>query len=318
MQIRRNIYNFAVSMEITRHIEILLLTNDCVTVPGLGAFVAHHSSAYYDRNEALFLPPSRTIGFNSQLTMNDSLLAQSYVEAYDLSYPEAVRAVEKDVDELKNQLKENGIYEFHGIGSLSVNDDGAYVFTASRCGVLTPALYGLSSFDFGELSGVSANTAFMHAPLSRMASRNKPEKTITIRLSTLRDAAVAAVAVIAMILIPTVNKQHNDNQQASVLPTAIVDKAVNKATKADKDAKTATITNSDYTIVLASRVSKANGEAFIQILKDAGYNGGELMEVAGENMVILGHYATHEEAMKVVSGFPDTVQYKYAWVKQLK
>lgn len=47
------------------------------------------------------LPPTRSIGFNPQLKINDSLLAQSYVEAYDISYPEAVRRIEKETDEIE-------------------------------------------------------------------------------------------------------------------------------------------------------------------------------------------------------------------------
>lgn len=74
-------------IELERHIEILLLENDCVIVPDLGGFMAHHCEARYDAEDHLFLPPQRTLGFNPQLKLNDSLLAQSYVEAYDISYP---------------------------------------------------------------------------------------------------------------------------------------------------------------------------------------------------------------------------------------
>ena len=74
-------------IEIDRHIEILLLSNDCVIVPGLGGFMTHHIQARYDADDQMFLPPLRTLGFNPQLTMNDSLLVQSYIEAYDISYP---------------------------------------------------------------------------------------------------------------------------------------------------------------------------------------------------------------------------------------
>lgn len=74
-------------MELRRHIEILLLRNDCVIVPHLGGFMAHHRPARYDEADHMFIPPIRTLGFNPQLTMSDSLLAQSYVDTYDLSFP---------------------------------------------------------------------------------------------------------------------------------------------------------------------------------------------------------------------------------------
>ena len=34
-------------IELARHIEILLLENDCVIVPELGGFIAHYQPAYY-------------------------------------------------------------------------------------------------------------------------------------------------------------------------------------------------------------------------------------------------------------------------------
>ena len=74
--------------ELIKHIEILLLNHDCVIIPGFGGFTTQHVDSCYDESDQTFFPPKRTIGFNSQLKMNDSLLAQSYIEAFDLSYPE--------------------------------------------------------------------------------------------------------------------------------------------------------------------------------------------------------------------------------------
>ena len=69
-------------IELSQHIEVLLLENDCVIVPGLGGFVAHYTPAI-QVEENVFLPPTRTIGFNPQLKLNDGLLVQSYMAVYD-------------------------------------------------------------------------------------------------------------------------------------------------------------------------------------------------------------------------------------------
>ena len=61
--------NFAHVIELERHIEILLLSNDCVIVPGLGGFMTHHIDARYDEQDNMFLPPLRTLGFNPQLNI---------------------------------------------------------------------------------------------------------------------------------------------------------------------------------------------------------------------------------------------------------
>ena len=145
-------------IELERHIEILLLSNDCVIVPRLGGFMTHHIEAYYDEQDHLFLPPLRTLGFNSQLNINDSLLVQSYIEAYDISYPEALQRIEGEVNELRQHLENEGSYELNDIGVLTLNDDGNLVFTPCEAGILTPELYGLSSFEMNRLQPASIQT----------------------------------------------------------------------------------------------------------------------------------------------------------------
>ena len=53
-------------IELARHIEILLLENDCVIVPELGGFIAHYQPAYYAESDNIYFPPMRTIGFTPQ------------------------------------------------------------------------------------------------------------------------------------------------------------------------------------------------------------------------------------------------------------
>lgn len=72
-------------IQIESHIEKLLLSHDCVIVPGIGGFVTRFEGSYVDGDE--ICPPYRSVSFNSQLKDNDGLLAQSYMAAYDTSYP---------------------------------------------------------------------------------------------------------------------------------------------------------------------------------------------------------------------------------------
>ena len=152
MLFSRKMSTFALMIEIDRHIEILLLSNDCVIVPGLGGFMAHHVEARYNEEEQRYLPPLRTLGFNPLLKLNDSLLAQSYIEAYDISYPEATRRIEEEVDELKQHLCNEGEYELKGIGTLRINDEGNYIFEPCEAGILTPDLYGLHPLSLIHIS----------------------------------------------------------------------------------------------------------------------------------------------------------------------
>ncbi|MCD8305892.1 MAG: SPOR domain-containing protein [Prevotella sp.] len=128
-----------------RHIELLLLRCDCVILPGFGGFVKHRVSA---RTEGCrLLPPMETAGFNPQLTMNDSLLVQSYVEAYDYSFPEALSVVESEIEQLRAKLREDGQFEFRSVGVLTLAANGKLEFEPSPAGIANPSLFGLAPVD---------------------------------------------------------------------------------------------------------------------------------------------------------------------------
>lgn len=169
-------------IELARHIEVLLLDNDCVIVPGFGGFVSHRVPSRRVEEENLFLPPYRTIGFNPSMKLNDGLLVQSYMVAYDASYPEAVRLVESKVNYLENILQSEGEYELHGIGTLRQNIQGNYTFQPQEAGILSPDFYGMSSFEM--------------LTLEEIAKKESEEKTA-------REAAIAAAKKKEPVLEPS-------------------------------------------------------------------------------------------------------------------
>ena len=138
-------------IELAQHIEALLLENDCVIVPGLGGFVAHYTPAMRVAEENTFLPPTRIIGFNPQLKMNDGLLVQSYMAVYDTDFSDATRIVGKSVKELLALLHENGKADLPNIGELRYNIHDSYDFTPYDDKLTTPYLYGLGSFEMQAL-----------------------------------------------------------------------------------------------------------------------------------------------------------------------
>ena len=141
-------------IELAQHIEVLLLENDCVIVPGFGGFVAHYAPATHVKEESLFLPPTRTIGFNPQLKLNDGVLVQSYMAVYDTSFADASRIVEKEVNEFISLLHEEGKAHLENIGEIHYNIYGNYEFIPYDYKLTTPSLYGLDSFEMHELAAL--------------------------------------------------------------------------------------------------------------------------------------------------------------------
>ena len=92
-------------IDLVKHIETLLLENDCVIVPGLGGFIAHYHTATFNKEKNEFNPPYRSIGFNPRLTINDGLLAQSYMQAYNTDFSDATRKIANSVEGIWQGLK---------------------------------------------------------------------------------------------------------------------------------------------------------------------------------------------------------------------
>ena len=372
-------------IELKRHIEILLLDNDCVVVPGLGGFVTHHIDARYDARDGVYLPPLRTLGFNQKLDMNDSLLAQSYVEAYDMSYPEAMRKIDEEVGELKSALEKDGFYDLSDIGTLVVNADGRYEFDPCESGILTPSLYGLSSVDVPLLledGGAATIPAAIEMPVKSVTEERggaeKPaaqqsqqvfpygesklaeklcadgegdsEKTISIKVSLLRNVLAVACAVLAFFMLATPINNVNDEMTVSMsgigsgllynlvprdanpgtanvvgekiraIPSArpvnIMRKKVESPIKGVKPvSKLKDMQTEAYCIVLACRITKSNADAFVKTLHKQGLAEARVLEQESESLkVVYGNYESKTKALSELKQLRENEAFSSSWI----
>ena len=114
-------------MQLTNAINILLYTNDCVTVPEFGSFIINKFSSIYDENKGKFYPPSRRVSFNSKIKSNDGLIANFISKESGISYEDAVKKVHTEVVSWKKILNEESLV-LKNIGELSYNSDENIVF----------------------------------------------------------------------------------------------------------------------------------------------------------------------------------------------
>ena len=329
-------------MELSRHIEILLLDNDCVIVPGLGGFMAHYIPAEYVEEEKIFLPPQRTLGFNPQLQLNDSLLAQSYVEAYDISYPEAVRKIAAEVDEVKQTLAIEGKYEFYGIGTMKYTSEEKYLFQPCTAGILTPSLYVLGSFGADVINRVPATVTLPTEGKFVEAQEYDEPGGRSISITAMRNIMMAAMLLLLLVFaaIP-VGIGSSDVQQCSVIDDDIVASLIKSDSVADTlevaevalqaDSVVVTkesgleqieqksyIAKTGYTIVLASKVSKTGAEEFVDELHKAGYESAYVFEKGSMRKVVLGNYASETEAAEALHSYRKAYSwFAEAWVSEI-
>lgn len=316
------------------------MSNDCVIVPGLGGFMAHHVDARYDENDGTFLPPLRTLGFNPRLTMNDSLLVQSYIEAYDISYPEALRRIEAEVAEIRQHLESKREYELNDIGILRLNQEGNLEFEPCEAGILTPFLYGLSTFEMPPL--VVEAKATTETAEDKNTTKVPEESAITIKMSWLRNAVAVAAAIVAFFMIgtPISNNSTMEMQQSAFIAipqhsiisqqqttddtqeTQAIEKEKAKDSISTNTINTTEETSSKptYCIVLASQVTKKNAEIFIEKLSKEGYSEVRLL-TSKSNMlrIVYGNYTSETEAANTLRSLRNKRDYfEQSWVLEIK
>lgn len=200
--------------ELTKHIEALLVDNDCVILPHFGGFVTNHAPARWVEEEQMMLPPYRTIGFNPQLKINDGLLVQSYMMTHDATYPEATRLAEAAIDRLSEELYKEGLVRLHGIGTLRRTLVGEYQFDPTEDGVITPTLYGLEAVQMKTLAELEkelkATPQVAEAPAETGTDDEAPmieskNRTITIKIrhEWIANAVSVAAAVMLFFFLST-------------------------------------------------------------------------------------------------------------------
>lgn len=224
-------------IELSRHIESLMLNHDCVIVPGLGGFVTQYVPARRVDDEQLFLPPCRSVGFNPQLNLNDGLLVQSYMQAYDTNYPETIKLINDAVAQLKKELQEQGEYELSGIGKLTLGIGDKYNFIPCEAGVLSPELYGLDAVTTPRITDFKEDVA---QPKGDNKLNNKKKLhvnstgknyTISINRELVNYVAAAVVAIFFYLIWATPINNNNSTKQQ--MASAVYEQLFNKANQAN-------------------------------------------------------------------------------------
>ena len=203
---------------LARHIELLLRDNDCVILPGFGGFIAHDVPAYYVSEEGLYYPPSRSISFNASITMNDGLLAQSYMKSYQVDYARANYMIDVAVEQLTDMLDEEGTATLPHIGTLTQDINQSLQFVADEAGIASPLHFGLGSFLIRDLAQL------VNAPHKAEPTITHTAKTIDlhIRKDVLRRVVSTAAVFLLLLMVALPTGDHQPTDIAALRLTEII------------------------------------------------------------------------------------------------
>lgn len=110
-----------------RHINYLIQKHDCVIIPEFGGFVLHRNSAKINADGSIHAP-SVSVGFNPDLKSNDGLLAESYMNAYSISYDIACKRLGDVVQRINTVLSLRQSLQIGTLGKLYLDDSGLLSF----------------------------------------------------------------------------------------------------------------------------------------------------------------------------------------------
>lgn len=134
-----------VSMTTANCISDLLYRYECVIVPNFGGFVTNEISAKVNHFTHTFYPPSKQLTFNSHLQNNDGLLANYVAAAKKISYPEALKDIEREVAEWKLLLN-NEVLDLENIGLFKLNKEHKLIFEPANSLNYLTSSFGLGAY----------------------------------------------------------------------------------------------------------------------------------------------------------------------------
>ncbi len=144
--------NFAQMISIIEHIEYLMTRNDCVVVPGWGAFIAQYVPACFSVETSQFRKPMRNVSFNASVIHNDGLLVNSITRRHGLTFAEATKLIGAHVAVCRQLINEGSEVPFGRLGYFVPIGNGGVEFIPFAKEHCCDGYFGLKSYEFVPLT----------------------------------------------------------------------------------------------------------------------------------------------------------------------
>lgn len=322
-------------MVLERYICELLYRYNCVVVPEFGAFLTQRKSAGLHKNSNTFYPPSKTLSFNNQLTVNDGLLISYMATAENSEYEKVLEKVNEIVRDWKLKLKQGHKISLENIGEIWLNEEEKMQFQPfNKVNYLT-ASFGLSSFVAApitreilkeEVEELEEKIPFIITPEKRETASFRPY---------LKYAAIFLLAVsTGLTVYRTYNEVQNNQQLAQEEAQKQVSEKIQEATFFDIAPLELPTLNLNVTttpekvvrktsekihhIVAGAFRFETNAEKKVQELRSKGYNAAYIGTNAhGLHQISYNRFTNAKEALAYLKEIKATVASE-AWMLSVK
>lgn len=306
------------------HIEYLMLSNDCVVVPGFGAFIAQYTSSNNCAQNSTFTSPKRSISFNASINHNDGLLANSIAKKALIPYAEALKQIEKSTTICRQALSDGSEVPFGRLGFFISNAEGHIEFIPFHHELANDDFFGLQSFSFPTLAERNAQVA-----TEETVSETYSEPEINIgRRNWFSHKAVQIAASIVMLVCLTfalstpiiVDKPTHQLATLNV-PTPSMPKhkvvkteeiSLQKQVEAASEKKEAN-SNGRYAIIICSLKKQSQVAQYFQENKDI--NPANVIKKNGYYMIYFNRGDNYQELVKEAKQMPKP--YTEFWITQV-
>lgn len=334
-------------IELVQHIRQLILTHDCVIIPGFGGFIANRLPARIMHDGRSMLPPGKSIGFNQHLTLNDGLLIQSVMNSEGLSYPAAEKQVNAAAEKMKAEIRRHGQVMLPGIGCLQKDIRGDIRFTSLEETVMSVQSYGLERLEIKKAKDLE-----QERPAATVQKGRKTRLSIWKPVAKYAAAAIAAAAMYFMAALPVndFSSEHFDDF-AAIAPAGLINGNAEKpaqpviitaAAETEKPAQTPEAAPAQpekpaqpvakpqapaaqqkaepkasaekYHIIIASVVSEADAQTAAKRLKDRGYKGASCRKSKTNSRISIASFASYDEALAKLREIRKQQEFKDAWL----
>ncbi|PIE87865.1 MAG: hypothetical protein CSA04_04795, partial [Bacteroidetes bacterium] len=152
-------------------------------IPDFGGLLLHYQPATVHPVTHVFSPPSKSLAFNRNLSVNDGLLANHIARKHQLSYDEVVADINLWVQQTRETLEASDQVTIEGIGTFSQDEEHTLQFMTDSNTNFYGAAYGLKPFASPAIirKHTATGTALV-APLSTPSRRQRFRRIAAILL----------------------------------------------------------------------------------------------------------------------------------------